>query len=270
MKVFLAVILLTVISLPLHVVGAESGTDIIINDLSKGIKHLTDESIDFATTPFQLKNNNYLLTTGILGATALTYIFDKDIQQNLQNGQNSTTKNITNAGSLIGDPYIHLGIAALVYGGGIAADSPKWKQTGEMIGEALILADASTFILKEAVGRGRPDTTSSKGDFKPFGFKNDYDSFPSMHTSSSFALASVLAATSESYTMKTVYYLAATFVGFSRMYKNKHWASDVILGAALGELSGRVVTSYHASNNKITFAPMAIQGGAGLVMVKSW
>jgi len=91
-----------------------------------------------------------------------------------------------------------------------------------------------------------------------------------MHTSSSFALASVLAATSESYTMKTAYYLTATFVAFSRLYKNKHWASDVILGAALGELSGRVVTSYHASDNKITFAPMAIQGGAGLVMVKSW
>lgn len=270
MRVFFTVILSVTLSLPIYVFGADSGKDTIINELSSGLKHLTVESIDFATYPFQLKNNNLLITTGVLSATALTYIFDKDIQQSLQNGQNRNINNITNIGSLIGDPYIHLGIATLVYGGGIAADSPKWKQTGEMMGEALILADASTFIIKEAAGRGRPYATSSKGDFKPFGFKNDYDSFPSMHTSSSFALASVLAATSESYTMKTAYYLTATFVAFSRLYKNKHWASDVILGAALGELSGRVVTSYHASDNKITFAPMAIQGGAGLVMVKSW
>lgn len=270
MKVLLPVILSVILSFPLSVFGANSDTCPISNEISSCVKHLADESVNFATTPFQLKNNNLLLTTGVLGATALTYVFDKDIQQKLQNNQNNTTKNITNIGSLIGDPYIHLGIAALVYGGGIAADSAKWKQTGEMLGEALILADASTFIIKEAVGRGRPDTTSSKGNFKPLGFKSDYDSFPSMHTSSSFAIASVMASSSDSYAVKTAYYLAATFVGFSRMYKNKHWASDVVFGAALGELSGRVVTAYHASGNKLTFAPMAIQGGAGLVMVKSW
>ncbi len=270
MKVFFTVILSIILSLPLNAFGADSGTDSITNELSKGLKHLSDESIDFVTTPFQLKNNNYLLTSGVLGVTALTYIFDKDIQKHLQNGQNSTTKNITNIGSLIGDPYIHLGIATLVYGGGIAANSTRWKQTGEMIGEALILADASTFIIKESVGRGRPNATSSKGDFNPFGFKNDYDSFPSMHTSSSFAIASVMASSSDNYAVKTAYYLTATFVGFSRMYKNKHWASDVILGAALGELSGRVITAYHSSGNKLTFAPIAIQGGAGLVMVNSW
>lgn len=270
MKVLLPLILSVILSLPLSVFGANSDTSSISNEISGCVKHLADESVNLAKTPFQLNNNNLLLTTGVLGATALTYIFDKDIQQKLQNGQNNTTKNITNVGSLIGDPYIHLGIAALVYGGGIAADSAKWKKTGEMLGEALILADASTFIIKETAGRGRPDVTSSKGNFKPLGFKNDYDSFPSMHTSSSFAIASVMASSSDNYAVKTAYYLAATFVGFSRMYKNKHWASDVIFGAALGELSGRVVTTYHTSGNKLTFAPVAIQGGAGLVMVKSW
>ena len=270
MKILITLLLAVSLCFPLHVFGGDSETITVSNEISSGFKRLSCESVDFLTTPFQLKNNNLFITSGLLGVTALTYIYDKDIQKKLQTIHSNKMDKVANAGSLAGDPFLHLGIAALVYGGGIAADSPKWKQTGEMIGEALILADASTFILKEAAGRGRPNTTSSKGDFKPFGFKNDYDSFPSMHTSSSFALASVLAATSESYTMKTVYYMAATFVGFSRIYKNKHWTSDIILGAALGELSGRVVTSYHASNNKVTFAPMAIQGGAGLVMVKSW
>jgi len=271
LNVLFSIILSVLLCLPICVYGDDSDVGTIKSEFSNSIKHLASESVDFITTPLQLKNNNILLTAGVLGVTALTYVFDKDIQQKLQNnGQSSTVKNISNIGSLIGDPYIHLGIAALVYGGGIAADSARWKMTGEMLGEALILADASTFILKEAAGRGRPGITSSKNDFKPFGFKSNYDSFPSMHTSSSFAIASVMASSSESYAVKTSYYLMATFVGFSRMYKNKHWASDVILGAAIGELSGRIVTAYHASGNKLTFAPMAIQGGAGLVMVKSW
>ena len=138
------------------------------------------------------------------------------------------------------------------------------------MGEALIIADAATLIIKESSGRGRPGATSAKGDFKPFGFRKEYDSLPSMHTSSSFALASVLAATSDSFAIKTAYYGAAAFVGFSRLYQNKHWASDVLLGAVIGELSGRVVTSFHAGRKKIALAPQTLDGGAGLALVGTW
>jgi membrane-associated phospholipid phosphatase len=163
-------------------------------------------------------------------------------------------------------------LAALVYGGSILTDSAKWKEVGEMMAEALILADGSTLIIKSASGRGRPNTTSSKADFKPLSFKSGYDSLPSMHTSSSFALASVLSATSENLFMTTSYYAAAAFVGFSRAYKNKHWASDVVLGAALGELCGRVVTSYHArvGRSKVALAPTLYESGAGVALVGTW
>lgn len=241
-----------------------------IVETSNAINRLASESADLATTPFEVSNGNIVLTLGVAGATALAYTYDRDIQRKLQTNKNSVMRKATDAGTVAGDPFLHLGLAALVYGTAIAADSPKWKKTGEMMGEALILADASTLIIKEAVGRGRPNTTESRGDFKPLGFKNNYDSFSSMHTASSFALASVLAATSDSFAMKSAYYLAATFISFSRIYQNKHWASDVVFGAALGELSGRVVTAYHASKNKIALAPQTYMNGAGLALVGKW
>lgn len=268
---FLIPILLVLLVLaPFSAFPSEINGVTFSGEITDGAYRLGNESVDLLVTPLQLDNGNIFITLGVAGAVGLTYTFDKQIQEKLTARSNRSLNKAADAGSLIGDPYLHLGLAALVYSGALLSDSAKWKETGEMMGEALILADASTVIIKEASGRGRPGATPAKGDFKPFGFKKDYDSLPSMHTSSSFALASVLAATSDSILMKAVYYGAATFVGFSRAYKNKHWASDVILGAVVGELCGRVVTGFHANRSRVALAPKTYESGAGLELVGTW
>ena len=234
----------------------------VLGEVKGFSSRLLDESIDFAGTPFTTKGGNLFWTMGVAGAIGLTYVYDGDIRDKLAGTHSRSLGKLTDAGELIGNPYLHLGVAALVYSGGLVADSPKWKETGEMLGEALILADAATLLIKEGTGRGRPVATARKDDFRPFQFKNDYDSFPSMHTASSFAMASVLAQTSDSTSVAVLSYTAATFVGFSRMYQNKHWASDVLLGAAIGELAGRVVTSFHTHRgNRLAVLP-AVSGDA--------
>lgn len=267
---FILVLLFSTMLTPAIAYSTGSGNPTVPGDIIVITKELKAESIDLVTKPFQVENGNILVTLGVVGATSLTYAFDKDIQQNLQSHKSRGTNKAADIGSLVGNPLIHLGFAGLVYGSAIAADSPKWREFGIMMSEALILADASTVIIKEAIGRGRPVASSTKGDFKPFGFSNNYDSFPSLHTSSSFALASVLSSAEENFMLKTAYYLAAGFVAFSRIYNDKHWASDVLFGAALGELSGRIVTNFHASGRNILIAPQAFENGAGLALVGKW
>jgi len=237
--------------------------DLTVRGELKGFStRLLDESSDFVSTPFTLQDGHLFWTLGVAGAIGLTYAYDGDIRDKLSGTHSRSLGKLTDAGELIGNPYLHLGVAALVYGGGLAVGSPKWRETGEMLGEALILADAATLLIKEGTGRGRPVATARKDDFRPFQFRNDYDSFPSMHTASSFALASVLAHSSESVPVALVSYSTAAFVGFSRMYQNKHWASDVLLGAAIGELAGRVVTSFHTDRgNRLVLLP-AVSGDA--------
>jgi membrane-associated phospholipid phosphatase len=231
---------------------------------------LGDEALEVVKTPFDTEHYGMIGTLAVAGAVGVTYIFDNDIRDKVQGNKNGTLNWATDAGNILGTPLLHLGVAAAVYGGGVLAESPRLRETGEMLGEAALLADATTFVLKEAVGRARPFAGGEKGNFRPFQFKTDYDSFPSMHTASSFAMASVLAGTSEKISVKVLSYAAAAFVGFSRIYQDKHWTSDVVISAAIGELCGRVVTSLHAGKSKFMLAPQVSGNSAGLSLLARW
>ena len=229
---------------------------------------LADEALEVATTPVDTRGYGMLGTLLVTGAVAFTSSYDSDIRDKVGGIKGTTLDSVTDAGSIAGDPFLHLGLAAAVYGGGILAESPKYRELGEMLGEAAILADATTFILKSATGRARPNTGSGSGSFRPFRFASDYDALPSMHTASSFAMASVVAAAADNPLVGIGAYAAAAFVGFSRIYQDKHWTSDVVLGAAVGELCGRVAMGYHASGKarRFSVAPV-VSSEAALVAV---
>ncbi|HIJ95691.1 MAG TPA: phosphatase PAP2 family protein [Desulfuromonadales bacterium] len=269
MQNFIAVLLVTCVLVTSSTgvaTAAESAPLSVSHEFRQVGAHLAAETADFAKTPFQIENGNLLVTLGVVSAVGLSYVFDTDIRDKVQRNRSHSVDKAADIAAGVGNPYLHLGLAALVYGGGIAADSARWKSTGEMLGEALILADGATLILKEATGRGRPTVTDHKGDFHPFGFKNNYDSFPSMHTASSFAVASIMARTSGSLPASVLSYSAAVLVGLSRLNQDKHWASDVVLAAALGELAGRVVTWQHARHSSVALVPTALEGGGGVAL----
>jgi hypothetical protein len=92
----------------------------------------------------------------------------------------------------------------------------------------------AVYALKYSVGESRPDT----------GQKN---SFPSGHTAQAFTAATFL---SREYGYKSIWisvgaYTAATTVGVFRMLNNRHWVSDVLVGAGIGILSTNLVYSTH-------------------------
>ncbi|MGI8496067.1 MAG: phosphatase PAP2 family protein [Gemmatimonadaceae bacterium] len=140
-----------------------------------------------------------------------------------------------------------------LYGAGRLAKNREMAELGLHGTEAIVIGLGVTSVLKYTVGRARPYVARNPHDYG-FGrglHDERYRSFPSGHTLIAFAAAAaVTQETSEFWSHSTWYvapamYGGATLVGLSRMYNNKHWASDVIMGAAIGTFSGLKVVKYH-------------------------
>ncbi len=118
-------------------------------------------------------------------------------------------------------------------------------ETVKLMWQALIVSSLATLSLKTLVGRHRPYTNDGQYAFNGVSFKlnSRYMSFPSGHTSSIFAMMTVLAKQVKSRWVKTGAYTFAVSVGFQRMLHRKHWATDVIAGGVIGYLAGTWVIS---------------------------
>jgi membrane-associated phospholipid phosphatase len=143
-----------------------------------------------------------------------------------------------------------------LYVGGKIADDDGMADAGLHTTEAVLIASVLTGVIKFAAGRARPYVShDSSGDFGFMrGLHDDrYRSFPSGHTVIAFAMAA--AATQEvdrsggpTLLVGAATYGTATLVGLARMYHDMHWASDVVMGAAIGVFTGRRVVQWQHSH----------------------
>ncbi len=129
---------------------------------------------------------------------------------------------------------------AVAYGVGCSEHNHYLRDTGFKAIEAMGAAGAVDFVLKEAFDRQFPYTPGSTGKFWGGG-----RSFPSGHSATSFAFASVVA---HRYPHKAwvewgAYGLAAAVSG-SRFPAHKHFASDILVGATLGYVTGAYMANH--------------------------
>jgi membrane-associated phospholipid phosphatase len=149
-------------------------------------------------------------------------------------------------------------IGLSMYAAGRLADNDRLAAVGLHGTEALLLGAAVGVPMKDFFGRARPfvDTTGPNPDDWQLGrgWKRGgrFQSFPSGHTVAAFAAAGAVTAETSAYWPEATYaligpvlYGGAAAVGLSRMYNNRHWASDVIMGAAIGTFAGMKVVRYH-------------------------
>jgi membrane-associated phospholipid phosphatase len=190
-----------------------------------------------------------------LGATALLSTWDDDIARASQDSryQSSSTHDFALAVSKVNETT--LTIAGVVTWG--IARLSKSKTVADVAlhsTEAVVLGSLASQVIRGPLGRSRPYYAgdSAQYDFHfGQGFSNfKYRAFPSIHTSSSMAVATVL-------TMEThrrhpratpfvapVLFAAGLLPGLARIQLDQHWATDIFAGAFMGVLAGYKVTKY--------------------------
>jgi membrane-associated phospholipid phosphatase len=157
---------------------------------------------------------------------------------------------VTDPGSLI------IGVGLYAYGR--LARNIRAADLGLHGTEALVTGEALGILLKGIVGRARPSVNLDEPrDYQSFrGFRkgDDYQSFPSGHSIAAFSVAAAVTSETKRWWPRSVWFVAplmyggAAVVGWSRMFDNQHWASDVITGAAIGTFAGLKVVHWHHQN----------------------
>jgi len=151
--------------------------------------------------------------------------------------------------NFMGDPGTVIAGATL-YLFGAATQRRHPLDAAVHIGESVVGASVITGVLKMATGRARPYVSANTNphDLR-FGRGRDggqYQSLPSGHTTAAFAFASAMASETATWTPNRRWvapagYGAATLVALARMYDDKHWASDVVLGAGIGTATAKAI-----------------------------
>lgn len=174
-----------------------------------------------------------LIIIFILLFTSNIEAFDEKIQMSIQENRNQVMDDLMDSVTHLGDGIITGGIALSI----------QDNQLREHAWKSQLVNSLATIFFKITIGRERPSSNNlDSNNYKPFQLDNNYHSMPSGHTSAAFALATSISENYPEY--RKVAYSLASIVAFSRLYRNDHWASDVIVGAGVGYLSAKLV-SYH-------------------------
>lgn len=139
-------------------------------------------------------------------------------------------------GRFISDAQFPLILSELAYLSAAGRDGRAAAWSGV---QSVAVTGAITMSIKKFFPRRRPYPNDNK-----------FGTFPSGHTSSTFAMAGVLGAAQPS--LRIPAFLAASSVGWSRVKVRAHHWQDVVAGAALG-----LAVSNHFKPDKAVRGPLA-------------
>ena len=193
----------------------------------------------------------WLPVAGFVALVGLAFIFDRRLSilaQNLPYQIRDTLKEITPYGE---SDWILYPSGALFLITVLVAVFVRWKLMRTMLWQfasgcgfiflGVGLPSLVSTLAKRLIGRGRPMHYDTAGLFGMHWNWTDwtYQSFPSGHTTTAFALAASIGFISPRWFYPSL--ALAAVIGLSRVTEGVHFPSDVVAGAALGVLGAYAV-----------------------------
>ena len=228
-------------------VRAESSTDKFDLNIDKEYfkGYLTDGK-NIVTSPARWERDDWIKASLVLGGTVALYLFDDNIQDWTQDNKDSLSEDISKFAEHFGDgKYLLAG-----YGGfyllGQATKDVRANRTALLGLESFVISGLFTQAFKFTFHRHRPKSGDSFDTWDGPSLDSDHLSFTSGHSAVAWSFATVVASEyKDTPYVAPIAYTLATLASLSRIHDNKHWASDVFAGAALGYFTSKAIIAYH-------------------------
>lgn len=136
--------------------------------------------------------------------------------------------------TFLGDGIFILSLALLLW-------FLKKKYLALMIVGGYVISGIPVQIIKSFIDAPRPALFLKSINYMHFveGVTlHNYNSFPSGHTASAFALAIILSVSVKNKWYGLIFLFLAAMVGYSRIYLSQHFMVDVFVGSLIGVFSG--------------------------------
>lgn len=246
-----------------------------MENLSSDASTFYNVGTNFFASPFNFTSEDYLFSALVMSATALSSTLDLSVRNQISKTQSLTMDRVTMFGERMGNPQYGTLLGGALYLGGHFIGDKYLRETGQILVEAILFNGIVTQGLKMTFGRSRPGFDDGHYDFSIFEFENEDDnhSFPSGHTSTAFAITTVLSERVNNTYASILLYSLAGLTAYQRVYANRHWFSDTVIGAILGTAIGKKVISLHtdlgdenSSENNLNLSPYVSGNTYGLGM----
>lgn len=221
-----------------------------------------NETWGFVTQPVKWDGGDWL-KLGLLGAgTFLVMQTDNPIRDFVNSDKRyGTDKRYAKSYPIeFGNMWGELYFTEILFGGFTVYALYSGDKTSHKIAFEIAQATFYTFYingsLKYLIGRARPYLEQGNQTYVPFSrYSNpDHQSLPGGHTGITLALTTVLSRNAKPLWLKILAHVPSALSILSRVYLDKHWASDVFLGGAIGYLTATWVVDKHENvdenNNK--------------------
>jgi membrane-associated phospholipid phosphatase len=228
-------------------------------------------------SPFRMSGTNALAVAGVMSLTALCIIaLDSPIDREFAVEQSrlplQPLGKLAQVGTVYDDisgVYVLAGLGTTMLVGGLIARDSDLAETARLLLEAYLISGAVTVFGKGLFGRPRPYTGEHPHDFNLFKFSRsaDFRSFPSGHATNIFAMMTVLAKHHRHWWVSVPAYLLCAGVALQRIEHRNHWASDVIVGGAIGYWVGSVLVNKHVrETHKLRVSPYLVPDRLGVTI----
>jgi membrane-associated phospholipid phosphatase len=172
----------------------------------------------------------------VAAAAISAFPYDMNVYHWLTDQRSEVVRWVARRVSKWGDyPTGTLILSAGLWAAGFVFQRRVWRTGGLACLLAATIAGIAINPVRALAGRPRP-SAEMKDRFTGLKFTKEFHSFPSAHSTTSFATATALAVAVPVLGIPAL--VGAAAVGWSRMYLREHYLTDVVAGAGFGAFFG--------------------------------